>query len=127
MCRELDDLDIIPTPVVKFISHSIRIGDYTEPVLLGVPHEVRLELFGWKHKSGNMAALYYDRIIRTTAASYSVFGDWRGELRTCGWMVGFTSLFYGRFRLEYNWGVDTSDFGFLLDGGCINTRHGELT
>lgn len=58
----------------KYTSHSCRIGSHTEQILLGFPLEVRLERFGWGPRSQEMAALYFDRTIKTTAASFWFFG-----------------------------------------------------
>lgn len=65
-------------PNAKYTSHSLRIGAHTEQVLIGIPYEARLARFGWKHTSGDMAALYFDRTIRTTTASYWFFGGLNG-------------------------------------------------
>jgi len=58
----------------KFTSHSSRIGAHTEQILLGFPMEVRLKRFGWRPRSQEMAALYFDRTIKTSTASFWFFG-----------------------------------------------------
>lgn len=63
----------------KYTSHSLRIGAHTEQVLLGIPLEVRLSRFGWGPRSEEMAALYFDRTIRVTAASFWLFGPANGS------------------------------------------------
>lgn len=70
----LTALDATPPPGGKYTSHSLRIGAHTEQVLLGIPLEVRLSRFGWGPRSEDMAALYFDRTIRVTAASFWIFG-----------------------------------------------------
>lgn len=72
--RCLTSLDLAPPPHGKFTFHSLRIGAHTEQILLGIPLEVRLGRFGWGVRSQEMAALYFDRTIRTTAASFWFFG-----------------------------------------------------
>ena len=67
-------LNIEAPPGGKYSSHSLRLGAHTEQVLLGIPHEVRLTRFGWGPKSGEMASLYFDRNIRTSASSLWLFG-----------------------------------------------------
>lgn len=71
--RVLRKLDIRAPLHYKFTSHSLRIGSHTEQVLLGIPLEVRLARFGWSSTSQEMASLYFDRTLRTTAASYWFF------------------------------------------------------
>ena len=61
-------------PGTKMTSHSIRIGSHTEMVLLGYPLEVRLARFGWKEPSSEMAALNFDRTLRSSASSLWGFG-----------------------------------------------------
>lgn len=73
--RVLRRLSITPPVGCKFSSHSLRIGAHTEQVLLGIPLEVRLARFGWAATSQEMAALYFDRTLRTTAASYRFFAS----------------------------------------------------
>lgn len=70
----LDLLGITDPPHGKFSSHSLRIGSHTEQVLLGFPLEVRLARFGWGPRSQDMATLYFDRTIRTSPASFWIFG-----------------------------------------------------
>lgn len=75
MTRVFTLLQVSPPPNGKFTSHSLRIGAHTEQVLLGIPLEARMARFGWKHNSASMAALYFDRTITVTAASYWFFGQ----------------------------------------------------
>jgi hypothetical protein len=58
----------------KYTSHSLRIGAHTEQVLLGIPLPVRLARFGWAAGSDEMASLYFDRTLKTSAASHWYFG-----------------------------------------------------
>lgn len=71
--RVLRRLNITAPTGCKYSSHSLRIGSHTEQVLLGIPLEVRLARFGWAAASQEMAALYFDRTLRTTAASFWFF------------------------------------------------------
>lgn len=72
--RVLHRLSIQAPTGGKYTSHSLRIGAHTEHVLLGIPLEVRLARFGWAASSQDMAALYFDRTLRSTAASFWFFG-----------------------------------------------------
>jgi site-specific recombinase XerD len=72
--RCLDALQVAAPAGCKYSSHSLRIGAHTEQVLLGWPLEVRLARFGWRCSSHEMASLYFDRTIRSTAASSWFFG-----------------------------------------------------
>lgn len=58
----------------KYTSHSVRIGLHTEQLLLNIPLEVRLGRFGWALSSSEMAALYFDRTIMQSSASFWFFG-----------------------------------------------------
>jgi hypothetical protein len=74
LSRCLASLGVVAPRGGKYTSHSLRVGAHTEQVLLGWPLEVRLARFGWKHSSQEMASLYFDRTIRSTAASAWFFG-----------------------------------------------------
>ena len=76
--RVLEALGLCPPAGGKYTSNSLRIGSHTEQVLLGVPLEVRLARFGWGKDSDDMAAMYFDRTLRTTAASFWFFGPTAG-------------------------------------------------
>lgn len=52
----------------------MRIGAHTEQVLLGILLETLLARFARGPNSSGMAALYFDRTIRVSAASYCFFG-----------------------------------------------------
>lgn len=56
----------------KYKSHSLRCGSHTEQVLLGIPPEVRLALFGCGSRSSEMASVYFDRTICSSAESVLV-------------------------------------------------------
>jgi len=70
----LHQLGVTPPAEGKYTSHSLRIGAHTEQVLLGISLEVRLARFGWGPRSQDMAALYFDRTIRLSPASFWLFG-----------------------------------------------------
>ena len=72
--KRLEDLAVVPPPHGKYTSHSMRIGAQTEQILVGVPLEVRIARFGWGPNNQEMAALYFDRSIQVSAASYWLFG-----------------------------------------------------
>lgn len=71
----LQEVGVDPPAGGKFTSHSLRIGAHTEQLLIGLPLEVRLARFGWGPNSQEMAALYFDRTIQVTAASFWFFGS----------------------------------------------------
>ena len=56
------------------MSHSVRIGSHTVMMLLGYPLEVRLARFEWKETSLEMAAVYFDRTLSSSASSLWVPG-----------------------------------------------------
>lgn len=74
LLRCLRVLGISPPEGGTFTSHSLRIGSHTEQVLMGIPLEVRLARFGWGPRSEEMAALYFDRTMRLSTASFWIFG-----------------------------------------------------
>lgn len=75
MTRIFSHLQISPPPGGKHTSYSLRIGSHTEQVLLGIPLEARMARFGWKHSSDSMPALYFDRTIQLSSASFWFFGQ----------------------------------------------------
>lgn len=74
--RVLSVLSITPPQDRKCSSHSLRIGANTDQVLLGITLEARKAQFGWGADYHVIAAFYFDRTIRKTAASYWFFSAW---------------------------------------------------
>lgn len=70
----LKEIKHSPPPGGKYTSHSLRIGAHTEQVLLGIKIEMRLARFGWGPRSDEIAALYFDRTMRVSAASFWILG-----------------------------------------------------
>lgn len=69
----LDILELETPPRGKYISHALRIGTHADQLWVGLPLEVDLARFGWGPNGQEMAALYFDRTIKTTAMSYCLF------------------------------------------------------
>lgn len=58
----------------KYTSHSLLIGSHTEQILVGLTLEFRMARLGWGPRSQEMASLYFDRSLTSSAASYRLFG-----------------------------------------------------
>lgn len=74
LLRQLSLLGLSAPIHGNYTSHSLRIGAHTEQLLLVILLEVRLSLFSWVPRSQEMSALYFDRTIDTSPATFWFFG-----------------------------------------------------
>lgn len=72
--RVLTILCIAPPSNGNFTSHILRIGAHTDQLLIFIPLEERILMFGLGHDSNSMPKFYFDRTIRLTNSSYWFFG-----------------------------------------------------